>query len=79
MGNRLHKQILLQLNLNKGVFMALFSGILSGKKTYVIAVTAALTAIGSYLYGGIDITQLVQALFAAAAAASIKSAIAKIE
>lgn len=59
--------------------MALGSGVLAGKKTYIIAITAALTAIGSYLYGGIDITQLIQALFAAAGAASLKAAVAKVE
>ena len=50
-------------------------GILSGKKTYIIAITGAITAIGSFLYGGIDLQELVAALFNAAAAATIRNGI----
>lgn len=53
-------------------------GILEGKKTYVLAIVGAITAIAGYLTGSIDISTLVQALFNAAGAFTIRQAIAKV-
>lgn len=50
-------------------------GILEGKKTYILAALGALTAIAGYLTGSIDLPTLVQALFNAAGAFTIRKAI----
>lgn len=54
-------------------------GWLAGKKTYIVAATAIITAIGSYAYGGIDIKELIEAIFAAITAMTMRAGIAKTE
>jgi hypothetical protein len=48
---------------------------LQGYKTYVVCAGALLTAAGSYLDGAIDKKTLVEAIFAALAAASVRHGI----
>lgn len=52
-------------------------GILSGKKTYIVATTGLFTAIGAYLYGGIDMKELIEALFIAVGAFTMRQGIEK--
>ena len=52
-------------------------GWLAGKKTYITAITGALTAVGAYLYGGLDIGGLIEALFEASAIAGLRAGVAK--
>lgn len=48
---------------------------IKGYKTYVVALGAAITAIGAFLGEGITLTELVEALFAAVATATLRNAI----
>lgn len=48
---------------------------LSGWKTYIVSVGAIITAIGSYLNGAIDLSQLVEAIFLAIGAMTIRNGI----
>jgi len=50
---------------------------LQGWKTYIVAAGAILTALGAYLNGSIDLTQLITAIFAAVSAMTIRAAVAK--
>lgn len=50
---------------------------LKGKKTYVTAFLAILTAVGSYVLGEIALQDLIEAVFAALTAMTIRAAIAK--
>lgn len=49
--------------------------IFQGKKTYVVALGGALTAIGAYFTGDIDSIELAKALFNAVVAATIRAGI----
>jgi len=51
--------------------MKLFD-ILPGKKTYLLAIGAALTAIGAFASGNMEVGQLVEALFAAGAMMTLR-------
>jgi hypothetical protein len=50
---------------------------LQGKKTYIVAAAAILTAIGAYLTGTITGVQLVEAIFAAIGTVTMRAGIAK--
>ena len=50
---------------------------LSGKKTYVVAVSGILTAVVAWSQGAIDTAQLVAALFAAVGTMTTRAAVAK--
>jgi hypothetical protein len=50
---------------------------LSGKKTYIVAAGAILTALGAYLNSSISLTELIQAAFAALGASTLRAAISK--
>ena len=52
---------------------------LRGKKTYVVAAAAILTAFSAYLSDKIDIQALVAALFAAIAAMTMRAGVKKAE
>lgn len=58
--------------------MALGQGILAGKKTYLVAISGAITAIAAYLYGGIELDLLIKSLFEAVAVFTTRAAIAKV-
>ena len=47
------------------------------KKTYIVCAAAILTAIGTYLGGGMDLGQLVTAIFAAITAMTMRAGITK--
>lgn len=48
---------------------------LKGKKTYVIAAVAVVTAVGAYLTGEADLATMVESCFGAVMAATIRSGI----
>lgn len=50
---------------------------LAGRKTYILAVVGALTAVAAWSTGEIDGEKLVVALYAAATAASMRAGVAK--
>ena len=50
---------------------------LKGKKTYFVAALAILTAVVAYINGGIDVKQLVEAIFAALGGITLRAAVAK--
>lgn len=45
---------------------------LSGYKTYITGAIAIVTAVGTYLYGGIDLTTMIQGIFASLMAMFIR-------
>ena len=63
---------------NQNPIIKLLSAI-DGYKTYIVAIGAICTAIGSYLNHSIDLTQLVSALFAATSTMTIRHGISKAE
>ena len=52
---------------------------LAGKKTYIIAIGAIITAVGAYISGTLDLNGLVGAIFAALAAMTLKAGQTRIE
>ena len=48
---------------------------LKGYKTYIVAGTAIVTAIGAYLYGGIDLPTMVQSIVGAILAMTVRQGI----
>ena len=52
---------------------------LQGKKTYIVAIGAIVTAVGAYTEGSIDLSQLVAAIFAALGAMTLKAGQTRIE
>lgn len=58
--------------------MAFGKGILAGKKTYVLAVMAALSATAGYLIGEIGTIEYLHLLFEAGAAATIRHGIQRL-
>ena len=52
---------------------------LAGKKTYIVAIGAIITAIGAYANGALDLSGLVAAIFAALAAMTLKAGQSRIE
>ena len=55
--------------------MALGSGILSGKKTYIVAGLGVLGSIAAYLTGDITLGSLITALIASISAATLRNGI----
>ena len=52
---------------------------LKGKKTYVVAAAAILTAVGTFLGDGMSIGDLVTAIFAAITTMTLRAGIAKVK
>lgn len=52
---------------------------LKGRKTYITAILAAITAVGSYLLDEISLQDMIEACFAALTAMTIRAAIGKPE
>jgi len=50
---------------------------LSGYRTYIVCAGAILTAIGAYASKSIDLTTLIQSIFAALAGITLRAGIAK--
>ncbi len=50
---------------------------LKGKKTYIVAAAAILTAFGTYLGDGMSIGELITAIYAALATITLRAGVAK--
>ena len=52
---------------------------LAGKKTYIVAIGAIITAVGAYADGSLNLSGLVAAIFAALATMTLKAGQTRIE